>query len=139
MTTLAPVPAEDLPATTPRDVPLGASWFRVLRGGAFDGRPLHGGDLVACVPRAGVGDAVVLVPVGRGAPRLGHVRREGLVGDAGDPCDPARWSVAGRVVRVVRGALPVDARSDARSEDRAALFSFRGVPLGSSQLALFGA
>lgn len=74
--------------------------FLVERAGWFEQRWWRVGERVLCGAVAHVGEVVVLVPSGRGAPRLGKIRRLGLEGDRGEACDPRRWAVAGRVLGV---------------------------------------
>lgn len=130
---LIPIHAEDLPAPVVRGA-VGCAegpirWFRVATEGAFDGRTWHVGDVLMVSGKPVVDDRVVLVPAGRGMPKLGHVRWKGLMGDCGEPCDAARWIVAGSIGRVLVGAFVAPA---------APRVSLPLVAASSPQLALFG-
>lgn len=87
---LAALPA--LPGTD------GVAMFVVTGEGVFAGRRWGVGDVVVCRGDARTGDATVLIARGHGRPRLGSVRGTRVWGDAGEPCHPGRWLVAGRMV-----------------------------------------
>ncbi|MCB9677020.1 MAG: hypothetical protein H6737_18025 [Alphaproteobacteria bacterium] len=87
----------------PSTLPVGIRVFGIVRDGEFAGRHYRSGELAVVV--GGVpeeGDAVVLVAVGPGRPRLGRVQGNRLIGDRGEPCLMSRWEVAGRVEGVIR-------------------------------------
>lgn len=130
---LIPIHAEDLPAPVVRGA-VGCAegpirWFRVASEGTFDGRTWRVGDVLVVSGKPTVDDQVVLVPAGRGMPKLGHVRWKGLMGDRGEPCDAARWLVAGTVGRVLAGAYVAPLAAQVRAPEPVAT---------SPQLALFG-
>jgi hypothetical protein len=94
---LATVPAallRDLPAV-PRD---GVELFLVTAEGTYEGQKYAVGELIVCRGEARNGDTTVLVPKGHGRPRLGRIAGTRFLGDAQEPCHPARWAPAGRVV-----------------------------------------
>ena len=95
--------------------------FRVVRTGLFEGRLWREGDHVVCRPGPRYGGPVVLVPRGKGRPMLGRHEGLKLSGVHGEPCHPARWRPAGRVLRVVR-ALTEVARDPRRPRRQLALF-----------------
>lgn len=122
---LVPVPASTITHATRA---LEAMWgpcrgYRVVSGGHTLGRDWKAGELVICGGLGALDATTVLCPVGFGRPRLGSLTEKGLIGAAGEPCDPRRWVVLGRVLDV----LP-------RSRQRAALATPR-----AGQLALFEA
>ena len=85
--------------------------FRVVESGAFGGQRWSAGQVLVCRGTPRTGDAVVLVARGHGRPRMGRVQGTRFIGDAGEPCHPARWGAAGRVVgafRRQRGAWVAD-------------------------------
>ncbi|HHO53415.1 MAG TPA: hypothetical protein ENK18_21730 [Deltaproteobacteria bacterium] len=101
----APVlsPIEEIPPKLQERLPSvpdseDASLFVVLRSGSFGGQHWVPGEVLVCRGTAYTGDAVVLVARGHGRPRLGCVQGSRFFGDAGEPCHPARWRAAGRVV-----------------------------------------
>lgn len=75
--------------------------FVVVHEGAFGGREHAAGDILICRGAVDDGDTV-LVALGHGRPRLGSVIDGRLVGDAGEPCHPARWRAAGQLVASYR-------------------------------------
>ena len=80
----------------------GVDHFVVVRSGqAVQGR-FEADEVVVCAEAAEDAQTVVLVPRGWGRPQLGTVRGRHLFGEAGEPCHPARWQVAGHVVGVWR-------------------------------------
>lgn len=81
--------------------------YAVIESGDFGGRRYAVGEVVVCRGEATNTEPVVLVPRGPGRPMLGRVVGEALTGDAGEPCAPARWTVAGRIERVLGGSNPV--------------------------------
>ncbi len=83
-------------------LPAGVDAFVVVREGAFAGRVFGAGEVLVCRGEAAHGDDTVLVAVGHGRPRCGTVWGGRLVGDAGEPCHPARWRSAGRLVASYR-------------------------------------
>jgi hypothetical protein len=94
---LATVPSallRDLPAV-PRD---GVELFLVTAEGTYEGQKYAVGELIVCRGEARNGDTTVLVPKGHGRPRLGRIVGTRYLGDAQEPCHPARWAPAGRVV-----------------------------------------
>lgn len=81
-----------------------SSAFVVVGPGAVGDRCLAVGQVVVCRSPARPGDAVVLVARGgQGRPRFGRVRGDALFGEAGEPCSPLRWRVAGAVSAVLDG------------------------------------
>ncbi len=85
-----------------------AAWqgaaFVVVGAGAVGARELSVGQVVVCRSPAHCGDVVVLVARGgQGRPRFGRVRGDALFGEAGEPCSPLRWRVAGGVSAVLDG------------------------------------
>lgn len=84
----------------------GTVLFAVVSSGEFAGRRYQTGEVLVC-RGAEVGEPVVLAPRGPGRPMLGHVDGERLLGDAGEPCAPERWSAAGRVERVLLASAAV--------------------------------
>ena len=76
----------------------GVQHFVVTRGGRCSQGRWSAGELLVCLGGAVEGDRVVLVPRGRGAPRIGRIQNNKILGDAGEPCHPGRWQVAGRLV-----------------------------------------
>lgn len=80
--------------------------FVVEAPGWLAGRWWRLGEQIVVARGAFVDDLVVLVPEGRGTPRLGHVRRGRLEGDRGEACDERRWRVAGRVRAIEPPAPP---------------------------------
>jgi hypothetical protein len=79
-------------------LPEGVAGFVVVQEGSFQGRTHAAGSVLVCRGDAAHADATVLVATGHGRPRLGTVLAGRLVGDAGEPCHPARWRSAGRLV-----------------------------------------
>lgn len=98
--------------------------FVVVSEGAFADRIFGVGDVIACGGLPEDGESTVLFARDPARPRLGTVRGELIFGDAGEPCHPVRWSVAGRILEV-------------RHQPRLAAF-LRGQPL-PAQLQLFRA
>ncbi|MEZ4319464.1 MAG: hypothetical protein R3F61_18255 [Myxococcota bacterium] len=88
----------NLPSGTPASIQV----FSVVRDGEFAGRRFRSGELAVVEGMPEEGDAVVLVAVGPGRPRLGRVVGNRLMGDRGEPCLMSRWEVAGRVAGVIR-------------------------------------
>ncbi len=86
----------------PAGIPSSAQVFSVARDGEFGGRSFRSGELVIVSGTPEQGDSVVLVARGPGRPMLGRVDGLRLLGDHGEPCLLSRWSVAGRLVGVVR-------------------------------------
>lgn len=78
----------------------GTVLFAVVSAGDYAGRHYLTGEVLVC-RGAEVGEPVVLTPRGPGRPMLGRIDGERLLGDAGEPCAPERWSAAGRVERVL--------------------------------------
>ncbi len=79
----------------------GTTAFRVVGAGVYAGRWWRVGERIVCGGRPLTEDQVVLVPVGRGQPRFGRIRRLVIEGDQGDACDPARWRPVGRVLHTL--------------------------------------
>jgi hypothetical protein len=92
----------EAPLALPHGLPFGGRLFRVAHGGQFGGRRFQAGELalVGGIPQEG--DAVVLVAIGPGRPRLGSVQGRRILGDRGEPCLTSRWEVAGRLLGVLR-------------------------------------
>jgi hypothetical protein len=90
---------EALPALPERE---GVDLFVVVAEGAFAGQRWEVGEILVCRGEARSGDAVVLVARGHGRPRLGSVEGTRFLGDGGEPCHPARWRAAGRIVATYR-------------------------------------
>ena len=96
--------------------------FRVVQEGEFAGRQWREGAILLCHGEPRTGDAVVLVARGRqGRPRMGRVEGTRFFGEAGEPCHPARWRVAGRLVGAgeLRGegwVVALEAALDRRGE-----------------------
>jgi hypothetical protein len=90
----------------------GTVLFAVISAGDYAGRTYTTGEVLVC-RGADSGEPVVLTPRGPGRPMLGRVdhdkvtRSTRLVGDAGEPCAPERWSAAGTVERVLLAAPAV--------------------------------
>ena len=76
--------------------------FAVVREGICAHGRWGAGEVLVCRGEARDGDKVVLVARGLGRPRVGSVRKGRLYGDAGEPCHPGRWRVAGRLVATWR-------------------------------------
>ena len=76
----------------------GVHHFVVTRGGKCSQGHWSAGEVLVCLGGAAEGDRVVLVPRGRGAPCIGQIQNNKILGDAGEPCHPGRWQVAGRLV-----------------------------------------
>jgi len=57
---------------------------------------------VVCRGEARQGDDVVLLPCGHGRPQFGRLDGIRLLGAEGEPCHPARWQVAGKIVLAYR-------------------------------------
>ena len=85
--------------------------FVVVGEGSYAGRHWRCGEVLLCDPAAeGASKGpVVLAARGPGRPRLGRFDKAGVWGDAGEPCNPIRWEVVGRVreIRVPSPALRV--------------------------------
>lgn len=90
--------------TTPRpaNLPAGVQAFSVARGGEFAGRRFSEGEIALVGGAVEEGEALVLVALGHGRPRLGTVRGSRLIGDRGEPCLTSRWEVAGRLLGIAR-------------------------------------
>jgi hypothetical protein len=84
----------------------GMSLFVVEHGGTFGDRLFRAGELIVCGEGARAGESVVLVPRGRGRVRLGGVKGTSLMGDRGEVCSQARWTVAGHVKAIIRPVMP---------------------------------
>lgn len=84
----------------------GTVLFAVVSSGDFAGRRYLTGEVLVC-RGAEVGEPVVLTPRGPGRPMLGRIEGERLLGDAGEPCAPERWSTAGKVERVLLASAQV--------------------------------
>lgn len=76
--------------------------FVVVREGSCAHGHWGTGEVLVCRGEPADGDQVVLVARGHGRPRVGTVRKGRLYGDAGEPCHPDRWRVAGRLVATWR-------------------------------------
>lgn len=108
---LAEVPPE-LAAQLPVLPAEGFEIFLVTGAGAFGDQRYLAGEVVLCRGEARTGDTTVLVARGVGRPRLGTVEGLRFRGDGGEPCHPARWRSAGKLVaRFTRTGLdPADAQ-----------------------------
>jgi hypothetical protein len=91
------------PSATPFRALQGAELFVVLEAGVYDRRWFGVGEVLVCSGEAQAEDATVLVARGFGRPRIGAVQGDRLIGDAGEPCHPARWRSAGRVAGKIDG------------------------------------
>lgn len=95
--------------------------FVVVREGDCTHGHWGTGEVLVCRGEPADGDRVVLVARGHGRPRVGTVRKGRLYGDAGEPCHPGRWRVAGRLVATWRArgegwvCTLADAQEDAGS------------------------
>lgn len=87
--------------------PIRQHLYAVIEAGDFGGRRYAVGEVVVCRGEPAATEPVVLVPRGPGRPMLGRVDREAITGDAGEPCAPARWTVAGRIERILSGSNTV--------------------------------
>lgn len=96
------VGVEDLPAELAAQLPElprdGFELFVVTATGEYDGQTWRAGEVLLCRGGARPGETVVLVARGVGRPRLGTPHGTRFTGDAGEPCHPARWRSAGKVV-----------------------------------------
>jgi len=82
-----------------------AHMFVVLSDGVFMDRWWTRGDVLVCEEGVRPGRAVVLITTGYGWPRLGTATAGGgMLGDAGEPCSPHRWSAVGAISAVLRRA-----------------------------------
>ncbi len=102
-------PLDTLPLGLP-PLPAGSLLYRALTAGALGGVEVVRGDLVVCRRAPNPEGAVVLEARGLGRPRLGCVLGATLLGDAGEPCSPLRWRVAGELAEVLRPEAGVWAR-----------------------------
>ena len=80
----------------------GLRHFVVVRSGQSVQGRFEADEVMVCTESAEGAQTVVLVPRGWGRPQLGTVRGRHLFGEAGEPCHPARWQVAGHLVGVWR-------------------------------------
>jgi hypothetical protein len=99
-----PWPREWLPEL-PADAD-GITAFVVVGAGTFGGRAYQVGEVLLCGGTAATGEVVVLVASGVGRPRLGTAVGLRFLGDGGEPCHPARWRSAGKVVGRAWAARP---------------------------------
>lgn len=76
--------------------------FVVVRDGRWQSSQWRVGDVVVCRGDATQGDDVVLLPAGHGRPQFGSIKGIRLYGAEGEPCHPARWHVAGKIVLAYR-------------------------------------
>jgi len=101
------IPIEDAPralvSSLPR-LPRGRDVraFVVVREGRWQSSLWRVGDVVVSRGDANQGDDVVLLPAGHGRPQFGSVQGIRLFGAEGEPCHPARWQVAGKIVLAYR-------------------------------------
>ncbi len=72
--------------------------------GVLDGVAWEPGQRAAAIPGVLDGDAIVLLPRGRGRPMAGRLAEGFLLGPWGERCAPQRWDVAGRLVGPFRRA-----------------------------------
>lgn len=89
-------------AKLPLLLPEGARPWVVVDGGVFQGREFRRGDVLVFGTSEEADAAVLLVPRGRGAVRLGRRTEGGLWGAYGEPCSAERFEVQGHLVRVLR-------------------------------------
>ena len=107
--------------------------FVVTREGRCQSGRWCVGDVVVCRGEASPGDDVVMLPRGVGRPQLGRVEGVRLLGAQGEPCHPARWQVAGKIVLAYRqqpdGWMVElrDAVSSAPTDGQLSLFSARAA------------
>jgi hypothetical protein len=80
----------------------GLSLFVVESSGRYGERQFRAGEILVCGEGARAGEAVVLIPRGRGRVRLGAVKGTSLIGDGGEVCSQARWAVAGHLKAIIR-------------------------------------
>lgn len=80
----------------------GLRHFVVVRSGVTVQGSFEADEVIVCSDAVSDGDTVVLVPRGWGNPQVGSIHGQHLQGEAGEPCHPGRWQVAGRVVAVWR-------------------------------------
>lgn len=103
---VAPTPLE-IPRFVPAAAAVSAEWgapaFVVTSSAHVPGLDLRAGDVLVVAAEADLEDLVMLVPRRFGRPMLGRLTRRGAVAvPGGVPCDPERWSVAGRLALHVR-------------------------------------
>ncbi len=89
-------------ASLPLLLPEGARAWVVVGGGCFQGREFRRGDVLVFGASEEADAAVLLVPRGRGAVRLGRTTEGGLLGAYGEPCSAERFEVQGKLLRVLR-------------------------------------
>ena len=80
----------------------GLRHFVVVRSGVTVQGSFDADEVIVCSDSVSDGDTVVLVPRGWGNPQIGSILGRHLEGEAGEPCHPGRWQVAGRVAAVWR-------------------------------------
>lgn len=80
------------------------SLFAVVTAGVFGGRSWKPGDVLVVRPSVRSNGPSVLVSRRPERCMLGRSLDGQLFGDAGEPCAPARWSVAGEVCAVLHAA-----------------------------------
>jgi hypothetical protein len=125
--------------------------FVVLMEGMYENRLYHQGEILVCDTGTEHGGVVVLTARGPGRPRVGRVDETGVWGDAGEPCNPVRWEVAGSIARIIKGSAELTAACSALGGRplapwwairRSAVRSSRGglsyAPRNGTQLSLFG-
>lgn len=95
-------PLSEIPPELEADLPElpadGFELFVVTDGGTFGGQSYDRGEVLLCRGLARTGETTVLVAHGVGRPRLGTVEGLRFRGDGGEPCLPARWRSAGKLV-----------------------------------------
>jgi hypothetical protein len=135
---IAPLPAPP-PTVADRAVWSGETAFFVVReAGLHGGRWYDRGDVLACAVRpVRSGEAAILVPHGRGGPRLGRVVGRELRGTADEPCSPIRWSPLGAVVAQWRAQELVAVRSPGRTDVPTPQGPQLRAPSAGPQLSLF--